>query len=353
MAEDWNMDDLHSAFLAELEKGFADHDLDDREVQAAIGRVFEEVLSSQVIALGKDLAAREQDMLVDRRAEQQGFVERNLDRWKEGFDKLERLIVMSEELGAAIASVLGAAASENNDALYEALVSNHARAVLTAREILCLMMNGFPDGALARWRTLHEVAIISQFISKHGTDTAEAFIEHRHWLSYQRALNYQNHHERAKLTPFEGAELADLKELSEMVLAKRGPDLASDYGWAAAALGKRRPKFSDLEAVTGLDHWRPRYKWSSTVNHGAYLAPLQGLGTSETVEAVRLVGQSNSGMTDPGHMTAITLTHATLPVLMMDPNLDRMAIFKIMLHLSDEIGDAFVACSEKPPPDTD
>jgi hypothetical protein len=347
MADKWKMDDLHSAFLAEVEKAVIASDVPEEALGAVVATSFEAALSLQVESLAADLVAREKEMLEERRSDQKAFVDRNHQRWEEGFDKLERLIVMSEELGSTMSAALGAAAVENSEAQYEAVISNHARAVLVSREILCLMINGFPDGALARWRTLHEIAVISKFISDHGTEVAERYLEHHHWLSYQRARNYQNHHVRANLTPLAETTIDELRLIAERVVAKRGTAIESDYGWAAEALNNRRPKFTDLENATGLDHWRPRYKWSSTVNHGAYLAPLQGLGTSESIRSVRLVGQSNSGMTDPGHMAAISLTHVTMAVLALEPNLDRIAVFKVMLALSDEVGDALLACSKK------
>jgi hypothetical protein len=42
-------------------------------------------------------------------------------------------------------------------------------------EIFCLMENGFPDGAMQRWRTLLEYSIIIIFILEQGEEIAEAY----------------------------------------------------------------------------------------------------------------------------------------------------------------------------------
>src|SRR5260370_35431821 len=46
-------------------------------------------------------------------------------------------------------------------------------------EIICLLENGFADGAMARWRTLHEIAVVAAVISQHGEDIAERYVDHQ------------------------------------------------------------------------------------------------------------------------------------------------------------------------------
>ena len=40
-------------------------------------------------------------------------------------------------------------------------------------------------------------------------------------------------------------------------------------------------------------------------------------------------------------MTAISLNLATMPAVMLEPNLDRLAIAMVMQRLSDEVGETF------------
>ena len=56
---------------------------------------------------------------------------------------------------------------------FQNLIRLDAKSALISKEILCLMKNGFPDGALGRWRALHEVAVTSLFILKHGAECSE------------------------------------------------------------------------------------------------------------------------------------------------------------------------------------
>ena len=51
-------------------------------------------------------------------------------------------------------------------------------AIRTTREILCLLENGFPHGAVARWRTLYEIWIIMEYIARHDNVMAKKYIKH-------------------------------------------------------------------------------------------------------------------------------------------------------------------------------
>ena len=180
------------------------------------------------------------------------------------------------------------------------------------------------------------------FIYHAGRDTAERDILHDHVTSYKRAKNYMEHHKRANLGPIEPEVMERLRAAHDEVIRTRGDNMKHDYGWAAPALNNPRPTFADLELATELDHWRPRYKWATTNTRGAYQTLNSTLATCEADQPVLAVGESNSGMTDPGHMTAISLNIATMPVMMLEPNLDRLAAFLVMQRLSDEIGDTLL-----------
>jgi hypothetical protein len=340
MHETWRADDYQQMLEAELAAALEMQADPDANTEEIVQRVFGEILLQISDKLGAALAKRSARMLREHRRLRRGFVRRNIKRWRAGFDLLERLIVISQETGSAINNTLRPKAVEANDAKFEALVVNHARGVQVAREILALMIAGFPDGAMGRWRTLHEIAVVAMFISQADRKTAERYILHDHVTSYRRAVNYMKHHERANLEPIEPEVIKALKAACDEVL-KLDPRMKDDYGWAAEELKKDKPTFADLEVAAELDHWRPRYKWATVNTHGAYRTIMSTLAMSESEKPVLLVGESNSGMTDPAHMTAISLNLVTMPLIMLQPNIDRLAIAMIIQRVSDEIGETF------------
>ncbi len=70
------------------------------------------------------------------------------------------------------------------------------------------------------------------------------------------------------------------------------------------------------------------------------------LGMCEATEDILLVGQSNSGMTDPAHSSAISLAQITTVLLNIEPNIDRLVILKIIVEMEKEIGEAFLQCDK-------
>lgn len=342
MRDKWHLDDYQKLFDAEVVRIFTEKEKSEEEIFELLPDFYEGTLKQITETLYADFEMGALAMLREHRALRRGFVQRNFKRWRRGFELLERLIVISQETGSAINNALRPKAVQNGDAVFEAVISNHARAVQVSREILTLMMGGFPDGALGRWRTLHEIAVVSLFVSEHGQPIAERYILQDHVISWRRAKNYMEHHERANLGPIEKEVLLRLEANSKEIISRFGESMKEDYGWAAPALNKVRPTFADLEEATRLDHWRPRYKWATLNTHGSYRSLGSALATCESEQPVLSVGESNSGMTDPAHMTAISLHAATFPVILLEPNLDRLAVAKIMERISDEIGDTFL-----------
>jgi hypothetical protein len=128
--------------------------------------------------LADDLKRDGPDMLVDRRADRDATEERLAARWGRAFDLMEMAIVVAYEAGEAFNTKHQAAAREDNDLVFAALVRLHARACRIAEEVLMLLKGGYGQGAHARWRALHEVAVIAAFLRKHGQGTAERYFLH-------------------------------------------------------------------------------------------------------------------------------------------------------------------------------
>lgn len=58
-----------------------------------------------------------------------------------------------------------------------ALHALHAKALMVYAEIICLLENGFPDGAYAHFRMLYELWAVAEFINQDTDDVAKAYIE--------------------------------------------------------------------------------------------------------------------------------------------------------------------------------
>ena len=330
-------------------------DLEEDQWAVLIESKYEEVLSNVVEEVLKTLRRSAPKMLRERRSQLRSFEKGNFRRWKKAFDLFEMMIVMAEELGELNDAALRSRAQQEQDYKFEALSQLHPRAVLVSREILCLLKGGFPDAALARWRTLHELTVTSMFIANQDQKIALNYLASFVFRSLRAAKQYNEHAERANLDSFSDEDINDLEAACDEVEQQIGGRLRADYDWAKFAFPPKNITFYDIEKRVGMDHWRPRYRWASQHSHAGHRPADRMLGLVETADPILLVGPSNSGFTDPLHMAAISLAEMTTTFMLYVENLDRLVHAKMMLQLSDELGplawkierETFVGFQEK------
>ncbi len=329
-------DDLPMA-LDEFMKNFED------EITAKIHDIATKIEPLITTTLKKNLPKA----LSIKRSQSDAFTERNKRRWGKGFDLLEMLQMICVESGEVFNKSYRPSAVKNQDILFEALIRIHARACHVTSEILCLLKNGYSDGAHSRWRTLHELTVTAFFISKHGKLAAEHFLAHEIVENYKAMCQYNEHAKKLNLKPFKKKEIAQSKSQFDSIIKKYGNNFKTSYGWASVFLGNKRPNFSDIEKDTNFEHMRPYFKWASDNVHANIKGIRNKLGLCETNEDVLLVGQSNSGMTDPAHMTALSMTQITTCLLTLNPSMDSIVIMKVIDKIQDEIGQAFLKCEKQ------
>lgn len=280
--------------------------------------------------------------LEEQRKHHEEFKSRNYTRWKDGFDALELLISLCIEAGSDLNKQMRPHAAATGNLLFDILTRLHAKACLIAREIYCLLNNGFADAAHSRWRALHEITVTAMFLVKSGPEIAARYSDHEYVDSYKGANQHRKYAPRLKAETISDEDLASLKSSYDEVISLYGAEFAKPYGWADQALAKKNVNFSDLELAVSLDHWRPYYKWASQNVHASAKSIRTSLGTIDTTDDLLLVGSSDSGMADPGHSAAISLSQITTTLLNLAPNIDRTVMMKMISILSTEVGEAFL-----------
>lgn len=266
------------------------------------------------------------------------FERGNQTRWGPAFDLLEMVLICSGEHAGAVSGLYGQKAATSDDLSFPAIKHLHAKAILIGREVLHLCRGGYPDGALARWRSLHEVATTATFLKEHR-ETASRFLASFDYRALKAAEQMNRYANRANLEPFSESDLMEMRARREA----HGFDdnLAADYEWARPALdvsAKRPVSFADIELAVGLDHWRPRYRWASQHTHAPYRPLSNSLGEAEARSPLFLVGPSNSGMVDPLQMTAMSMTLADAAFFVLYPDFDRTIGLKVQMLAAEEIG---------------
>lgn len=276
------------------------------------------------------------------------FVARLRRHWKEPLDLLELFITLATEIGSDFNGEYRRDSVRSGDAVFEALTRLHSRGCQISWAIHTLLRCGFADDAHARWRSLHEISVVSGFIIKHGQEVAERYICHGTIQRYKLARQMRKYRERISVEPIADEEFITDEEFNSLrssrdrLVSRYGRCFSEDYGWAADAINNRRPTFSSLEEVVKLDHLRPYYRMSGDNVHANFHGTFFRLGLSLPGDDLLLAGPSNAGLADPGHSVAISLHQITTALLSARPSFDSVVAMKILDELINKVGDAFL-----------
>ncbi len=304
----------------------------------------QECISTFADQLLKHLVDEHSSCLRDQRTDISGFRKRLNQRWGVPLDLFELLIALSTDAGANFNANSRPDASRKNNITFDVLTRLHARACQVASEVLVLLRHGFADGAHARWRSIHEISVVSYLIHKHGDCLAERYLLHDTVQRFKLARAHQDHYARIGDDPVPAEDIARLKAERDELVDRFGKSYGGDYGWAADAIGRSWPTIRDLEAHAGIDHMIPYYRMASDNVHANVHGSLYrlGLGLDQLGGEVLLAGPSDMGLADPGHSTAISLGQVTMSLVGIQQGLSSALIANVILKLQDRIGDEFL-----------
>ena len=341
--EDKDIDSSKSANLltGQISLEFTDEDIDSIGDKAE--DVTQDFIDAAAEALLTEIKRIAPTMLKEQWREQQGFEKRLRECWEEPLDLLDLFISIATEAGMDFNDEFGDDAARSEDAVFEALIRLHTRACQVSSEVLTLLRSGYADGAHARWRTLHEIAVVSCLINEHGQNLAEKYLIHDVIQRHKSARLHQEYAERINEDPLSREEFEQLESEREELVHRFGKPFKEDYGWAESVTGNEPPTFVNIEKRANVDHLRPYYRMASVNvhagSHGAYFRLGQGLNTEDRI---LLAGPSIFGLADPGHATAISLSQITIVLLTTRTNADNIVTVKTLQELECEIGKAFL-----------
>ncbi|HAT6977106.1 TPA: hypothetical protein JAN54_02310 [Legionella pneumophila] len=273
------------------------------------------------------------------------FFKRNSQRWKEGFIKLEMLREISYQAGVDFQQQFIKYPDYVTDPLLGVLMRQHANACRIIGEIIVLLKNGYPDGAIARWRTLFEILINCMVIDKYGKDAAEDYIKHGVVKSVEGMQEYQKTAKDMNLEPFETNELEEALTLKENLT-----DGEEHFHWA-----RKYTKCSKMEKLrehVGMERWSHNYKLASKFIHADYYDLKTLFAMAEAKNDLLLAGASNSGLVEPASMAAVTFSHITaifITTYIKDKKSsldfsDNLIYLGLLNSYTNDIGEAFIKC---------
>lgn len=307
---------------------------------------FQEISESISKNLVEIMQSNEVDNINQLNQEYDDFNKRNYLRWEKGFNKLEMLRQISIEAGMEFQKVFLKYPEYENDPLLGVLMRQHANACRITGEIIHLLKGGYSDGAIARWRTLFEISVTCLVLNKHGKECAEDYIKHGKLKSIEGMEEYQKTAKEMKVEPYSNEEM-DLA-----ITLKEELNKEINHSWAI-----KYTKFGKMEKLreyVGLGKWSHYYMLASKNIHADFHEMNSLMAMSETKQNMLLIGQSNLGMTEPAHITAIALTQITgafLTAYIQDENTklsykDSMLFLSLIKQYSDDVGKEFLRIDE-------
>jgi hypothetical protein len=314
-------------------------------------------------------------LLYGRRSRLNGFEQGLYDRWYEGLDFYELALYLAQECGDLFNRRFSSIATKKQDHKFFSLIRLHGNASLIAGEILQLLKGGYSSGAHARWRSLHETAVIAMFIAEEAAETAERFRLHQVVKAYEDGLEQRKYASKLGSEAPTAEEWTKIENAYKAVINRYGEEFAGAYGWAKPALQRRNPtrkgsvKFGEIEKTVGVDFWIPYFRMASHAVHPSATSIVFNIGMSmKTPHPVIIAGPTNAGLADPGHGALLSLANATAALVPIGlelsademgeygptkdnnvglptnhANLELLALIRTLLEITDRAGDAFIS----------
>jgi hypothetical protein len=322
-----------------LELDFEQTDLDllQKKIAEVISHASTDTTEWLSDKLNKAWRQQTKSILKEIRLERHKFIDYHSKIWGKPLDLLDALISLSLELGNEFSQKFGSDLQNDSDIVFYVLKRLHARGCQVSSEILTLLRSGFADGAHARWRTLHEISVIAQFLSTNENDLAERYLAHSAVVDYQRALQYRKYSGDISYAPMSDEDFNVIKTTYDAVLKKYGDNFKSEYGWASEALGNPRPNFTNIEERVHESHMQPFVKLAHINVHAGSKGIFYRLG-SPPKEDFLVAGASIFGIGEPGQNTAYTINKLTSTLLLHENNsLDNLGSILALGKFMEEV----------------
>jgi hypothetical protein len=255
-------------------------------------------------------------------------------KWGEAFNALRLLVALCAQEGEAFNfSHLRAKRQHERD---QAIARLHIRACRIANEIILLLENGHTEGAQARWRTMHEVAITATIIAEGGDELAQRYFDHEA-VEKKKALD--DHRRAAAAVGERGVSYEHGRGIEQEFAAairKYGKPFQGMYGWASGQLGlPDNPQFHHLQDVAGSLSLKLRYRLASFDTHASPRTLSQPMHQWDPT--THIPGTFSAGFEGPASDAAQTMVQVTVLLYSEPWDLDRLALVRAMAQLRDEL----------------
>ncbi len=254
-------------------------------------------------------------------AERQGFEKRTRTLFKQPFTLFDAVYIELRSVGRAVFKEQWPAAREEEDYVFAVLIRLFGRALLTASEIRALLVSGHGAGAMARWRTMYELLVVSSFVHRLGAPIAERYYYHDRILFLKLEEAHQKLKAELGAPSDESAADLRLRQQRDALVAKYGREITATYGWASPAILSPKtgqpnpdPKFVDIEKAVreegNLKVLKSWYRYASHAIHADAFGDTHSIQNPFPDHTV-VAGPSQAGLGDVAALTLRVLLSIT------------------------------------------
>lgn len=330
---------LQNLIKEEVEKKLKNGEkIDDEKLQSVIQELYSpEKIHEYADPIYQSLLEQGPTMVEEERLMNQEFESRLQLTWLPAFYSISSVIKIAEETaGELIDYYMEKHAKKEGNQYYvsltfDVLLKLYSRSIVLSKEIKKLLESGFADGAMSRWRSLHECNVYFRILTMNYNDEnftkdiVHKYFEYSTIEKYQELNHYRNNDCEFDL---EDPHYKKIKDEYDEILEKHGKNFRRPYSWAKSVFPKKkRIYFSDLEKKSGIDHLANYYKQANYQIHSSPTGLYNSLGNIQD-ERVKeygfILGPSNYGLSIPGQLTIISLAQISTSLLLLESNMDKM-----------------------------
>ena len=277
--------------------------------------------------LAQDLEKKQREFVEEIHSDLAGFHKRPFETWR---TRLDSLVGMCMEIGSEIYTEYVSSRKHSPSPRRNVTTRLHTRAVQIANEVSCLLKGGYADGAMARWRSLHETTVTLAFLSRHDDTLSSRFLDFQAIARLKAATEYNEHHATLGFEAFDQATFAEFQREYDALLAQYGKQFSKENGWASDVLNQDRVTFKDIEKFVDLSYLRPHYGFASKNIHSGVDSIGFKLALSMSDQETLLAGPSNEGLIEPIQCTSYSLILATCELIDTAPHDERSIMREVL-----------------------
>jgi hypothetical protein len=223
----------------------------------------------------------------------------------------------------------------------DTLISIHVRACQIANEIRVLVTNGYADGAISRWRTLHELCITFLFLYDNDYETIEMYNDYQAIENWKKVGEYQENYDSFGWESFAKEDLEFFENDKNEMIKKYGKEFGKGYGWTMNVLPNGRRNIREIEKAVGQKHFRPIYTWASENVHSGVSGIKRKLGLRESEQDFLLTSCNDFGFLDSIEFSSSSLTIMSEAFLNMEDSYMNRITKELLYFLRDELINEF------------